>query len=95
MKDAQDRFANAEIDYLLQRMERLDGLAILAANRKSAVDEAFPAALWRVRPRSARVTARRRWSYDSANPMDNAVHTLRMIVEAVTQAAACGASDGG
>src|SRR6185503_6939681 len=41
VKDAHDRFANIEIDYLLQRMEQFDGVAILAPNRKSDVDKAF------------------------------------------------------
>jgi hypothetical protein len=41
VKDAHDRFANIEIDYLLQRMERFDGIAILATNRRSDVDQAF------------------------------------------------------
>ena len=40
-KDAQDRFANIEIAYLLQRMERFDGLAILTTNLRANVDEAF------------------------------------------------------
>ena len=41
VKDAHDRFANVEIDYLLQRMEEFDGVAILATNRKSDIDDAF------------------------------------------------------
>lgn len=41
VKDAHDRFANIEIDYLLQRMERFKGLAILATNRKKDLDPAF------------------------------------------------------
>ena len=41
VKDAHDRFANIEIDYLLQRMEQFDGLAILATNRKGDLDQAF------------------------------------------------------
>ena len=41
VKDAHDRFANIEIDYLLQRMERFDGLAVLATNRKGDLDSAF------------------------------------------------------
>jgi hypothetical protein len=41
VKDSHDRFANIEIDYLLQRIERFDGVAILATNRKSDVDTAF------------------------------------------------------
>jgi SpoVK/Ycf46/Vps4 family AAA+-type ATPase len=41
VKDAHDRFANIEIDYLLQRMEQFDGLAILATNRRGDIDTAF------------------------------------------------------
>jgi hypothetical protein len=41
VKDAHDRFANIEIDYLLQRMEQFEGVAILATNRKSDLDKAF------------------------------------------------------
>jgi hypothetical protein len=41
VKDSHDRFANIEINYLLQRMEAYRGLAILATNMKSALDTAF------------------------------------------------------
>lgn len=41
VKDAHDRFANIEIDYLLQRMEQFDGIAVLATNRKGDLDKAF------------------------------------------------------
>lgn len=41
VKDAHDRFANIEINYLLQRIESFDGVAILATNRRSDVDQAF------------------------------------------------------
>jgi SpoVK/Ycf46/Vps4 family AAA+-type ATPase len=41
VKDAHDRFANIEIDYLLQRMEQFDGIAVLATNRKGDMDAAF------------------------------------------------------
>jgi SpoVK/Ycf46/Vps4 family AAA+-type ATPase len=41
VKDAHDRYANIEINYLLQRMESYDGLAILATNRKGDLDTAF------------------------------------------------------
>jgi AAA+ superfamily predicted ATPase len=41
VKDAHDRFANIEIDYLLQRMEQFDGISILATNRKHDIDTAF------------------------------------------------------
>ena len=35
VKDSHDRYANIEINYLLQRMEAYRGLAILATNMKS------------------------------------------------------------
>ncbi len=41
VKDAHDRYANLEISYLRERMERFKGLAILATNRKRDLDEAF------------------------------------------------------
>jgi hypothetical protein len=41
VKDAHDRYANLEISYLLERMERFKGLAVLATNRKQDLDEAF------------------------------------------------------
>ncbi len=41
VKDAHDRFANIEIDYLLQRMEQFGGIAVLATNRKNDLDQAF------------------------------------------------------
>lgn len=41
VKDSHDRYANIEVDYLLQRMESFAGLAILATNMKSALDPAF------------------------------------------------------
>jgi len=41
VKDSHDRYANIEINYLLQRMEAYRGLAILATNMRSAMDVAF------------------------------------------------------
>lgn len=41
VKDAHDKYANLETDYLLQRIENYKGLVILATNRKEAIDEAF------------------------------------------------------
>ena len=41
VRDSHDRYANIEINYLLQRMEEYRGLAILATNRKSLLDSAF------------------------------------------------------
>lgn len=41
VSDARDRYANVEIAYLLQRMERFDGITILATNLRANLDEAF------------------------------------------------------
>jgi AAA+ superfamily predicted ATPase len=41
VRDSHDRYANIEISYLLQRMERYDGIAILATNLREHLDEAF------------------------------------------------------
>jgi hypothetical protein len=41
VRDARDRYANVEVAYLLQRMERFDGLAILATNLRLNIDDAF------------------------------------------------------
>ncbi|MGC8472499.1 MAG: ATP-binding protein [Acidimicrobiales bacterium] len=39
--DARDRYANQEVSYLLQRIERFQGLAVLATNLKESIDQAF------------------------------------------------------
>jgi len=41
VKDSHDRYANIEVNYLLQRMEAFSGLAILTTNLRSALDSAF------------------------------------------------------
>jgi ATPase family associated with various cellular activities (AAA)/Winged helix domain, variant len=41
ISDAHDRYANLETAYLLARLERFDGLAILATNLKQNIDPAF------------------------------------------------------
>ena len=41
VQNSHDRYANVEVNYLLQRMEEYTGLAILATNRRSALDTAF------------------------------------------------------
>jgi AAA+ superfamily predicted ATPase len=39
--DARDRYANLEIDHLLQRIELHEGLVVLTSNRPAALDEGF------------------------------------------------------
>jgi predicted nucleic acid-binding protein len=41
VKDARDRYANQEVSYLLQRIERFDGIAILTTNQRGNIDAAF------------------------------------------------------
>ncbi|WP_426700932.1 ATP-binding protein [Rhodanobacter sp. Col0626] len=41
VKDSHDRYANIEVNYLLQRLESFRGLAILATNMKGSLDSAF------------------------------------------------------
>ena len=41
VKSSNDRYANMETNYLLQRLERFNGLAILTTNLTSAIDQAF------------------------------------------------------
>lgn len=41
VRDAHDRYANIEIAYLLDRIEKYNGVVIVATNMKSNIDEAF------------------------------------------------------
>ena len=41
VRDSHDRYANVEVNYLLQRMEAHDGVVILATNLKENIDDAF------------------------------------------------------
>lgn len=41
VKEANDRFANQQTNYLLQRIESFDGLALLTSNHRSRFDSAF------------------------------------------------------
>lgn len=41
VKSSNDRYSNLEINYLLQRMERFDGISILTTNLEGSIDPAF------------------------------------------------------
>jgi SpoVK/Ycf46/Vps4 family AAA+-type ATPase len=41
VKDSHDRYANIEINYLVERIENYPGLVILATNMKENIDDAF------------------------------------------------------
>jgi hypothetical protein len=77
VKDAHDRYANIEINYLLQRIELFEGIAILATNKRGHLDDAF---LRRIHltlefplPRAAE--RMRLWdrSFPQAAPVDGAI----------------------
>lgn len=40
VRDSHDRYANLEVSYLLEKLEQFEGLAILASNRPSNLDDA-------------------------------------------------------
>jgi hypothetical protein len=41
VRDSNDRFANTQTNYLLQRVESYDGLIVLTSNSQSRIDDAF------------------------------------------------------
>lgn len=41
LRSAQDRFANLEVNYILQRMETFDGVSVLTTNAENAIDPAL------------------------------------------------------
>jgi SpoVK/Ycf46/Vps4 family AAA+-type ATPase len=41
VQSSNDRYANLEVNYLLQRMEAFAGIVILTTNHDAAIDEAF------------------------------------------------------
>lgn len=41
VRDANDRFANAQTNYLLQRLETFDGIVVLTTNSRARLDSAF------------------------------------------------------
>ena len=41
VKEARDRWANMEVNYLLQRVEEYAGVVIMASNLRQNIDEAF------------------------------------------------------
>ncbi len=41
VKSAQDKYANLEVNYILQRMETFDGVSVLTTNFESSIDQAL------------------------------------------------------
>jgi hypothetical protein len=68
---AADRYANLEVGYLLQRLERYDGLVILASNLRENLDPAFTRRFHHVVhfPRPGQGERRRLWELALAEPL--------------------------
>lgn len=64
IKDAHDRFANTDTNYLLQAIEGYRGIALLASNKKANIDQAFTRRLrWVLEfPRPDAVQRRALWN---------------------------------
>lgn len=70
-----DRYANLEVGYLLQRLERYEGLVILASNLRENLDPAFTRRFHHVVhfPRPAPEQRRRLWEIALAPPVQTAL----------------------
>ncbi|MDX9724408.1 MAG: AAA family ATPase [Myxococcota bacterium] len=62
VKSSHDRYANLEVNYLLQRMEEFDGATFLTTNAETSIDEAFE----------------RRLKFKLKFPMPDAVERIRL-----------------
>ncbi len=76
VKDSHDRYANIEVNYLLQRLESYHGLAILATNMKSSLDTAFVRRLRFIVNFNFPGVAERRRIWESVFPSATPVGTL-------------------
>ena len=67
-----DRYANLEVGYLLQRLERFEGLAILASNLRANLDPAFTRRFHHVVhfPRPAEAERHRLWQIALGPPVE-------------------------
>lgn len=70
VRDSHDRYANIEVNYLLQRMESYTGLAILATNMRGALDPAFTRRLRFIVPFGFPGPAQRRQMWEKVFPAD-------------------------
>ena len=76
VKDSHDRYANLEINYLLQRMERYSGVTILATNMRTAIDAAFVRRLRFIVRFPFPARAERRSIWEKAFPQEAPVEKL-------------------
>jgi ATPase family associated with various cellular activities (AAA) len=90
VRDSHDRYANIEVNYLLQRMESYQGLAVLATNLRAALDPAFLRRLRFVVEFDVPGPAQRRELWSRAFPA--AVPLLNVDVDALAQLPTNGAA---
>jgi len=90
VKDSHDRYANIEVNYLLQRMEAYSGLAILATNMKSALDPAFIRRLRFIVNFAFPVAAERKRIWEKAFPRE--IPAERLDFERLSRFSLTGAS---
>jgi hypothetical protein len=90
VKDSHDRYANIEVNYLLQRMEAYTGLAILATNMKSALHAAFIRRLRFIVNFAFPGTSERKRIWEKAFPRE--VPTERLDFERLSRFSLTGAS---
>jgi len=76
VKDSHDRYANIEVNYLLQRMESYRGLAILATNAKKSLDQAFTRRLRFIVDFPLPGTVERQTMWERVFPADTPVDVL-------------------
>ena len=86
VSDARDRYANTEIAYLLQRIERFDGFAVLATNLRANIDDAFLRRLAAVVdfPEPDAELRRRLWALHLATIPDDGGIDLDFLADAFT-----------
>ncbi len=89
VRDSHDRYANIEVNYLLQRMETFQGLAILATNQRQALDNAFTRRLRMVITFPFPTAAERRRMWLQAFP--SKAPTARLDVDRLAELPATGA----
>lgn len=82
VKDAHDRYANLEVSYLLQRMERYDGLIVLATNLLGNLDDAFLRRMAAIVHFPKPAVAERRKLWEKALPRNDAG---QLIVPVITE----------
>jgi AAA+ superfamily predicted ATPase len=78
VRDSHDRYANIEVNYLLQRMENHSGVAILATNMRSALDSAFVRRLRFIVPFNLPRPSERRSMWSKAFPPAVPVEDLEL-----------------